>query len=449
MSTLRFRCDCGRALSAPESAAGRRGRCPACGTVFTVPAAVVAEPTPVVAVSPPDVGGYALAEELRPPVQRPPAFRPPPPPAKVAVPEPTAPLPPAATGRPYRYLFLLLALLPLAWSTVRAAPHESLTDHIVQTVRAHPEVRERLAALPDDPDKAEVLAALPNDRCDGALLPHDTYLHWGLAAASGAFFVTLVLVLFPPGHTRVAHLLGVSLFTGTAGILLLLAFQWLAFHMPFFTPRGALSLLLDLVWLIGQSYALALGDHGLVASAVGFTAGVGLCEEACKAIPLLVKARGGGVGGGRGGGFVNWRSAMLWGLISGVGFGVSEGITYSSDYYNGVLGGGVYGVRFVSCVALHAIWSAAVGIAIYRRQAHLQARQMGVADWLLQTLVVVAVPMCLHGLYDTLLKQDHDAVALTVAVASFGWLAVQIEQAKRRFDPADPAAGRGFEVVPG
>jgi hypothetical protein len=31
--------------------------------------------------------------------------------------------------------------------------------------------------------------------------------------------------------------------------------------------------------------------------------------------------------------------------------------------------------------------------------------------------------MVLHGLYDTCLKRDLSAVALLVAVASFGWLA--------------------------
>ncbi len=48
--------------------------------------------------------------------------------------------------------------------------------------------------------------------------------------------------------------------------------------------------------------------------------------------------------------------------------------------------------------------------------------------------------MCLHGLYDTLLKQQYDAAALGVALASFGWLAVQIELAKRRLDGAAAAA---------
>ena len=42
--------------------------------------------------------------------------------------------------------------------------------------------------------------------------------------------------------------------------------------------------------------------------------------------------------------------------------------------------------------------------------------------------------MVLHGLYDTLLKQQYDAIALGVALASFGWLTLQIEMAKRRLD---------------
>lgn len=45
--------------------------------------------------------------------------------------------------------------------------------------------------------------------------------------------------------------------------------------------------------------------------------------------------------------------------------------------------------------------------------------------------------MLLHGLYDTLLKKDHEALALLVAVVSFGWLAWNIELMlkKERDDP--------------
>ena len=47
-------------------------------------------------------------------------------------------------------------------------------------------------------------------------------------------------------------------------------------------------------------------------------------------------------------------------------------------------------------------------------------------DWIVRSIAVVAVPMVLHGLYDTFLKKEMNALALTVAVCSFLWLAFQI-----------------------
>ena len=54
----------------------------------------------------------------------------------------------------------------------------------------------------------------------------------------------------------------------------------------------------------------------------------------------------------------------LWGLASGIGFGVSEDRLLGTA--NGMSGIDIYLVRFVSCVALHAMWSGSVGIAIAR-----------------------------------------------------------------------------------
>ena len=91
-----------------------------------------------------------------------------------------------------------------------------------------------------------------------------------------------------------------------------------------------------------------------------------------------------------------------------------------------------YLVRFLSCVSLHGIWAAVVGITIVRHQDMLR-RAQNFFDLLVRVIWMVLVPMTLHGLYDTLLKQDHDAWALLVARASFGWLAFQIERAHRDF----------------
>jgi RsiW-degrading membrane proteinase PrsW (M82 family) len=180
---------------------------------------------------------------------------------------------------------------------------------------------------------------------------------------------------------------------------------------------------------IGWSYRSALDpDSNLLLSAVGFTFGVGLCEELTKALPLFFYFQRDAAMG--------WRGACLWGLASGVGFGVSEGIMYAGDHYNGISGGEIYIVRFVSCVALHAMWAASVGIAIARQiEEYEKASDNG--EFALFMLRMLAVPMVLHGLYDTLLKKDMNVYALVIAVLSFGWLAMQIEKART----AQPGAG--------
>jgi RsiW-degrading membrane proteinase PrsW (M82 family) len=173
---------------------------------------------------------------------------------------------------------------------------------------------------------------------------------------------------------------------------------------------------------IGWSYRSALDpDSNFALSVLGFTFGVGLCEELTKAIPLFHYIQREETPG--------WRGLCLWGLASGVGFGVSEGIMYSGTQYNGWTGGDIYIVRFVSCVALHAMWAASVGIAIARNyEAYEKAADE--KDFALFVLRMLAVPMVLHGLYDTLLKKEMNVGALVVAVVSFAWLALQIERAR-------------------
>jgi len=431
---IKHQCECGKWLKMPDEAVGRRARCPACGSTFVVAAPVVFAPAPVPVVS--DSDPYDIADDSEAiaaaAAERAAALRRQELAAKAheygisPKPKKVVESPVGSTGRPYRYLILLLTLLPLVWSTFRPGDPKDVPKRLAETIQTHPEIQDKVDSLPEDASIEQLCALLPNDRIDGALLAYDTYVHWGFALLSAAAFFGLVLLLFPPGHTKIVHLLIVCAFTGTAGILLLLAFQWIAFHVPLFTPRGIISVLLDIVWLIGQSYRLALEDHGFLLSALGFTAGVGFCEETCKALPLIFKARSPEP-------FLTWRSAMIWGLISGVGFGVSEGITYSHDSYNGLMGGQIYLIRFISCVALHGIWAAATGINIFRRQDHFTI-VMEPLDWVVQVGITIIVPMILHGLYDTLLKQGYDWGALAIALASFGWLAYQIEMAKRRMD---------------
>jgi RsiW-degrading membrane proteinase PrsW (M82 family) len=104
-----------------------------------------------------------------------------------------------------------------------------------------------------------------------------------------------------------------------------------------------------------------------------------------------------------------------------------------------VLGGDIYCVRFISCVALHAVWSGAAAVFIFRHQGQLAQVEnffAGMLTW----AAMVAVPMVLHGFYDTLLKKDMEGWALLTALASFAWLIYQIEGARRDFPEDDAVA---------
>lgn len=335
--------------------------------------------------------------------------------------------------RRFTYCLLLLALIPLIISTFK--PHVSLRDHLFQSIEAHPEVDEQVSAIveahqkDEDPGDMtdEIIATLPGHHVDGALLALESHAHWVIALAFAVAYFLFLLLFFKGSRKYTKGLLFSGIFTGTAGILLLLAFQFAAFSMPLIIPRGIVGLILLIVKLIGLSYSLADDPNkGFLLSFVGYTCGVGLCEEITKIIPLLFRIKP--IPGEED---PTWNSLLLWGLASGFGFGIAEGIMYSGRYYNGIEGLDMYLVRFISCVTLHAMWAGAAGIMVYRRQGDL----LGAGDnWTYcgRVVLIVLVPMTLHGLYDTLLKKDLDALALVVAVASFAWLAFQIERQQKQ-----------------
>jgi RsiW-degrading membrane proteinase PrsW (M82 family) len=335
------------------------------------------------------------------------------------VPVETPPAPPAGNVfQEYLYWVLCLTLIPLGFSLFDGK--SDVTERMERTQKSNPAIVERWEKS-EDASLDDLLRSLPGERIQGAHLPRGSYWHWAYAAASACVFWCLVVLIFPRRATNPKDLLLIGLFTGTVGIFFLLAVQFVAYFTQgiWLTGGGALTLVFYILKFIGFSYRSALDpDSNFVVSFLGFTCGVGLCEELCKAFPLIWYFRGCDR--------MSWRGACRWGLASGVGFGVAEGITYAADFYNGIDSGGMYVVRFISCVGLHAIWSASVGITLYRFQAMLQGKR----DWYelgLPLLRVVAVPMVLHGLYDTLLKMELNEFALVVAVVSFAWLAWQVE----------------------
>jgi RsiW-degrading membrane proteinase PrsW (M82 family) len=332
---------------------------------------------------------------------------------------------------------LLLALLPLVLALFRDSDGLDVRKRLERTLAAHPELKPRLEELMQS-EKATVedlFRLLPGRRIDDlAWLPRGSDLHRLFAASSVVAFLA-VGVLMARRLVPAWQLPLIGAFTATVGIACLLVIH-------------------DFT---GQSMRVALDPRGsFLSRLLGFVFAVGLGEELCKALPVLFYVRL-----GRG---ATWRGAYLWGMASGVGFGVAEGVLYSVKMYHGVAPAGVYLVRFVSCVALHAVWSASVGITIFQSRT-VVSRAVGAVifgghfrweeiAWPL--LRVLGVAMALHGLYDALLTEQMLVPALLVALLSFGWLGWQVESAREQdareaqAAPAErPPAGPAPAELPG
>jgi RsiW-degrading membrane proteinase PrsW (M82 family) len=462
--SIHWRCECGKSLKAPENAAGKRARCPACGKVNQVPQPqaveeVIAAPAPAA-----DFDPYDIADEPPPPAARAPAMRrvAPASQSEAMTPPPYHRAVAAAGGaeddgdetslsenrsgrtwRDFTYLVLLLAMVPLIYSTFK--PNGSFVEILAQNVKAHPEVGSKLLPVLEAETAGldEIVNLFPHRKFDGALLARNSAMHWVFAIMAAGLFVTLLMFLFDRGTAPPRSLLLTALFTGTVGIILLLGFQFVAEWTQNWWVRGRsiIVLLFYVVKFIGYSYYAADNpSNGFAASFFGYTFGVGLCEELCKALPLIV--------------FINnvperatWRTACLWGLASGIGFGIAEGIIYSGRSYNGIVGGDVYLLRFLSCVALHAVWSAAVAITLYKFRHKIAENEGWFA--MLGTIIVLSLPcMIFHGLYDTLLKKQYEVTALITALVSFVYLALLIEWNQRVGEPSDREPQAGY-VLPG
>ena len=440
---------CGKRLKARDELAGKRLPCPNCGQKVVVPAPkedsdeYLLQPERPSEEETPSEQSAAKDENASEEPAKParPAPRVP------AAPRPKAapPLPPLTSNEPPAWLrhlhwLLALAMLPLAFSLLsksagrrglRETTGSNHREAVRGTARPGPEkTHPSRGAERGQNNKRRCSPGFAGAEAGCAFLPHGTLLHWGFAAGSAVLFMTFFLLLSAHKTAEPLQLLTIGLFTATVGLVLLLLLQVLAHLSQGVWLRGGniVVLIFYIVKLIGYSYAAVLDpENGFFLSFIGFTVGVGFCEEACKAIPLLWAYRRPTDQG--------WRKAFLWGLASGAGFGIAEGIMYSGDYYNGVSGPGIYLVRFLSCVALHAVWTGSVGIMLDQHQGLIQAAETWY-DYLFRLVLIVGVQMTLHGLYDTLLKKEMNGYALAVAAASFLYLAYQISQVHSGDDAA-------------
>jgi RsiW-degrading membrane proteinase PrsW (M82 family) len=322
---------------------------------------------------------------------------------------------------------LLAALVPLAFFTF--APDDT-PSRIEETKKQYPE----LAKMIDSGNRREVrevFEKIPSHRIVGAALSRHTSAHWIVALLSALLFWEFILIIQPMGNSTSKQLWAVGLFTGTIGIFMLLVVQVAALVSTAAPGGGCLVFFILVLKFIGYSYGAALDpENGFFVSMLGFTFGVGLMEEFFKALPIYWHYRRSAS--------LDVRGAVVWGLATGIGFGVSEGISYCSSFYNGVSGGGMYVVRFSSCVALHAAWSATAAILVWRKQGTLQGLEKWF-HWIPPVFSTLWISMILHGFYDTCLKKEYGIAALASAVLSFALFFWMYDRACRQEKAAKPA----------
>jgi RsiW-degrading membrane proteinase PrsW (M82 family) len=375
---IEVKCPCGKTLRANESLIGQTIQCNLCRREVLVPDPNAAPPEPLIKEPPPPVADNKSPWE-------------------------------------YAYWMLALAFIPLAISL--AQPQDDLRRRIENAFAANPDVKKwyedeearRWNSWERPVSLDELISHFPGKRLDKvAFLPRDTSAHYLYALVSSAVFLGIFSCFFTPGTFKTWHLVLVGIFTGTIGIAgLLLVHEF-----------GIFTLLVNIGLVEGEDKT-----GNFLACWAGFTFGVGLIEEACKIVPLFLlflRKKS-----------ITWRTAVMWGLASGVGFGVNEGIFYSETFYNGIAPVMDYVVRFVSCVAIHAIWSASAGLSLYFTQSLLNQMPLWYEKAVVMLRVLIVV-MFLHGLFDALLTRDMTAPALMVAAASMVWLGLQIENARKK-----------------
>jgi len=198
--------------------------------------------------------------------------------------------------------------------------------------------------------------------------------------------VVLYFMLRP--KLAIAPLIKVSLFTITVGIGLVLMLQRLPFISSLYSATASASIL-----------------GGLF----GFVFGVGILEEATKALPIWWL-------------YHHKRNAdslstiVFLGCVSGFAFGIAEGTGYSISYALG-LASGSFGfgdylilqfVRLITLPLLHAVWAGvfAYFIALGSVNRHVEKGLL---------LAGLATTALLHGLYDTF---SGSLIGVGVAVLS-------------------------------
>jgi hypothetical protein len=217
-------------------------------------------------------------------------------------------------------------------------------------------------------------------------------------------------------------MLAQAAFMAAAGALLVLGVAHFVSTGAATAPADATGAWHGVQQAIAWSYRSALDPAvSLAASFAAYTLGVGLVAGVMKAAPLLLELRTEND--------LSWRGAAAMGMGAGAAFGVVEAVMYCMHHLNGIEPAAAYQAVFASSVAVHGCCGAAAALALHARQDVLQTHGAGAA-WALHVLRLLAAPVVLQGMYDTLLKRGMHGGALLAGAGALAWFAWHLESSR-------------------
>lgn len=248
--------------------------------------------------------------------------------------------------------------------------------------------------------------------------------HYVLFIAAAVLFLLLACVLFGYRLQTVLCFAGFGAF-GCLASVTLLKVLWAMSAQAHPPVQGHVNLVNDALFAIRIGYT-ALERPGN--EMLGYIAGVGVAEELAKVLPVCVLAIFG----------VSMRFKLIAAFALGAGFGLAESILYSERFYNGNAPLLTYIMRFVSLVALHAMFTtiACGGLALASKMPGLRtAAAMGQGvEWVGLIAVVGLIPaVVLHGIYDATVTMPSPVYALATIGVTVLFFALTICYGRRSF----------------
>ncbi|MCF8254452.1 MAG: PrsW family intramembrane metalloprotease [Bacteroidia bacterium] len=164
-------------------------------------------------------------------------------------------------------------------------------------------------------------------------------------------------------------------------------------------------------------YSLINENNSIFSKLIGYVLGVGLFEEFIKLLPVYLLVRYSDEP-------LLPQTVVFYGLISGIGFGVFEGVTYQLgvntelDYNNSFF---MNIARLTSLPFLHAIWS---GISSY----FISFAFLYPTNRFAIILISISIPALLHGLYDTF---TWSLIGLFFSYLGVALLVIYLKNAKK------------------